>query len=75
MQKVYLLNHIRDKGTADEDTKEIGTYTSYQLAEDTINRLKDKPGFIDYPNDFYIDEYIIDKDYWTDGFSNEKNLK
>ena len=75
MQKVYYLHHTRDKGTADEDDKEIGTYTSYQLAKEAINRLKDKPGFIDYPNDFHIDEYIIDKDYWTDGFSYEKGLK
>ena len=75
MQKVYYLHHTRDKGTADEDDKEIGTYTSYQLAKEAINRLKDKPGFIDYPNDFYSDEYIIDKDYWTDGFSYEKDLK
>ena len=69
MQKVYELHHTRDKETADENDKKIGTYDSYQLAKDTINRIKDKPGFIDYPNDFYIDEYIIDKDYWTDGFS------
>jgi hypothetical protein len=75
MQKVYYLHHTRDKGTADEDDKEIGTYTSYQLAKEAINRLKDKTGFIEYPNDFYIDEYIIDKDYWTDGFSYEKDLK
>ena len=75
MQKVYYLHHTRDKGTADEDDKEIGTFGSYQLAEEVINRIKDKPGFIDYPNDFYIDEYIIDKDYWTDGFSYEKDLK
>lgn len=75
MQKVYYLHHTRDKGTEDEDDKKIGTFGSYQLAEEVINRIKDKPGFIDYPNDFYIDEYIIDKDYWTDGFSYEKDLK
>ena len=75
MQKVYFLYHVIYEDTDDEDTKEIGTYTSYQLAEETINRIKDKPSFIDYPNDFHIDEYIIDKDYWTDGFSNEKDLK
>ena len=69
MQKVYELHDTRDKGTADENDKKIGTYDSYQLAKDAINRIKDKPGFIDYPNDFYIDEYIIDKDYWTDCFS------
>lgn len=69
MQKVYLLHHLRDKGTINEDDKDIGTYSSYELAEAAKNRLKDKPGFIDYPNDFYIDEYIIDKDYWENGFT------
>ncbi|OCG22465.1 hypothetical protein A9G11_07195 [Gilliamella sp. wkB108] len=69
MQKVYYLYHIRDKGAADEDTKAIGTYTSYELAEAAKNRVKDQPGFIDHPNGFFIDEYIIDKDYWEDGFT------
>ena len=73
MQKVYYLHHIRDKGTEYGDDKKIGTFGSYQLAEESINRLKDKDkdkeGFIDYLNGFYIEEYIIDKDYWTDGFS------
>jgi len=69
MQKVYLLHHNRDKDTKNENYKKIGTYTSYELAEAAKNRVKDKPGFIDYPNDFYIDEYIIDKDYWENGFT------
>ncbi|MWP62971.1 MULTISPECIES: hypothetical protein [unclassified Gilliamella] len=68
MQKVYVLHHIRDEGTADEDKKKIGTYSSYKLAEEAKNRVKDKSGFIDYPDGFYIDEYIINKNYWPDGF-------
>jgi hypothetical protein len=69
MQKVYLLHHISDEGNADEDDKNIGTYTSYKLAEEAKNRVKYQPGFIDYPNGFYIDEYVIDKNYWADGFN------
>ena len=45
MKKVYYLHHTRDRGTEDEDDKAIGTYHSYQLAEEAINRIKDKPGF------------------------------
>lgn len=68
MQKLYRLYHIHDEGNADEDIKGIGTYSSYELAQEAKNRVKDQPGFIDFPDGFYIDEYIVDKDYWVDGF-------
>lgn len=69
MKKVYLLEHTHDEGNINEDVKRIGIYDSYELAQEAQNRVKDQPGFIDYPDGFYIDEYIIDKDYWVDGFA------
>jgi Mlc titration factor MtfA (ptsG expression regulator) len=74
MQKVYVLYHIRDIIIADENEKRIGTYTSYKLAQEAKNRVKDRPGFIDYPDDFYISEYVIDKDYWVDGFKEKQKV-
>lgn len=68
MQKIYYLYHIRNEDTDDEDVKLIGMYSSYELAEKAQERTKYKPGFIDFPDGFYIDEYIVDKDYWVDGF-------
>lgn len=68
MEKVYLLHHIRDEDTDDEDVKLIGVYSSYELAEKAQNRVKDKPGFVDFPEGFSIDEYKINRDGWVDGF-------
>ena len=68
MQKVYELHHTRDKGTADENDKKIGTYDSYQLAKDAINRIKDKPGFIDFSDDFQIIQDVINREGWLEGF-------
>lgn len=66
MKKVYILQHLQDEGSIYKDIKQIGIYTSFQLAEEAKNRIKDKPGFIDFPNGFTIDEYIIDQDYFPD---------
>ncbi|OCG41473.1 hypothetical protein A9G29_07200 [Gilliamella sp. Fer2-1] len=74
MQKVYVLYHIRDITIADENEKIIGTYSSYKLAKEAENRVKDRPGFIDYPDDFYINEYVIDKDYWANGFKERQKV-
>ena len=68
MQKVHYLHHTRDKGTEYEDDKKIGTFGSYQLAEEVINRIKDKPGFIDFPNDFQIVQSVLNREGWVDGF-------
>lgn len=51
-----------------EDVKLIGAYASEAAAQAAIERLRKQPGFRDYPDDFTIDAYEIDKDHWTEGF-------
>ncbi|NUF49912.1 DUF7336 domain-containing protein [Gilliamella sp. ESL0250] len=68
MQKVYFLYHIRYEDTDDEDVKLIGIYSSYKQAELAIERLKNKPGFIDYPDDFQIFDSVLNRDGWSEGF-------
>lgn len=70
--KVYLLWHIHeitdDFGTH-EDEKLIGVFSSKEKAVDTIEMLKNREGFRDYPlNNFIIDEMEADKPSWTEGF-------
>jgi hypothetical protein len=69
MDKVYILQHERPK-TEDrmEDVKLIGAYSSEASAQAAIERLRTQPGFREYPNDFTIDAYKIDKDHWIEGF-------
>lgn len=73
MQKVYLLQHsyeyeIEENLKVDE-TKIIGIYSSYEMAEQVKERYKTKKGFSRFPIDcFYIDEYELDNDNWKEGF-------
>lgn len=68
MATVYVLYHVRDEDTDDEDIKIIGIYSSFELAQKAQNRMSDKPGFIDYPDGFSISEDVLDRDGWVDGF-------
>lgn len=68
MQKVYYLYHIRYEDTNDEDVKIVGIYSSYKQAKLALERTKNKPGFIDFPDDFEIIEDVLNRDGWVDGF-------
>ena len=68
MTIVYLLYHIRDEDTDDEDVKMIGIYSSAELAEQAKERVQDKTGFVDFPEGFSIIEEVLDRDGWVDGF-------
>lgn len=69
-KKVWVVWHI-DHGapTAEqENEKLVGVYSSERLARQAIERLRDKPGFRDYPERWEIDDWYLDEDDWTDGF-------
>jgi hypothetical protein len=69
MTKVYLLYHIHCSDDEDEeDQKFIGVYSTEEKAKDAIERLKPRPGFRDFPDDFQIFESVVDRDGWTEGF-------
>lgn len=73
MKSVFVLQHSYDSSeTGEEETKLIGVYSSKDKAEKTIEKLSKQPGFKDFPNYFYIDEYGIDQDHWEEGFVIEK---
>lgn len=68
MDRAYLLQHGRyDDGDA-ADVRVIGVYSSRSAAQAAIERLKEQPGFRDFPDAFTIDEYRLDDDNWADGF-------
>lgn len=69
MGKVFILQHERPETKYRmEDVKLIGAYSSEASAQAAIERLRTQPGFRDYPDDFTIDAYEIDKDHWSEGF-------
>ena len=68
---VYLLQHSyeveTEAGLLDE-TKIIGIFSSKEKAEKTIEECKNFSGFKNYPENFYIDQYELDKRNWKEGF-------
>lgn len=57
----------------------IGVYRTLEAAKAAVSRLALQPGFSQHPNiiapdltseeqGFYISEYELDKDHWTEGF-------
>ena len=68
MESVYVLHHVRADDEHGNDAKLIGVYRSNASAEVAVKRLRTLPGFRDYPNGFSIDLYLLDKDYWAEGF-------
>lgn len=58
--KIYKLKHVRKVDEKYNDTKLIGFFSSESKAKDNISYLKTKEGFVDYPNDFVIEECEID---------------
>jgi hypothetical protein len=70
---VHLLYHqfeFRNNKLEDfeERAKLIGVYSEEEEAKHAIERVKDKPGFRDYPDSFLIDCYELNQDHWQDGF-------
>jgi hypothetical protein len=65
---VYLLWFVQE-GEGDDDTELlIGVYNSEPAAKAAIERLKDKPGFTDFPDGFQIHRRELGQDSWTEGF-------
>ena len=65
---VYVVQHVRDEDGPDEDIKLIGVYSTSESAAAAVERLKEQPGFSDWPNGFSVDAYPVDQDHWAEGF-------
>ena len=52
-----------------DETKIIGIFSSRSLAEFTIEKYKDLPGFCLFDKEcFYIDKYEVNAECWASGF-------
>ena len=77
-QTVFVVQHLRSEEES-EDVKLIGVYSSRAEAEAAVDRKRKFPGFSAFPrivdplhdedeSGFYIDEYPLDQDQWSEGF-------
>jgi hypothetical protein len=65
--RIFLVSHTRNEAELD-GYKVIGVFSSKQKAEAAIKSLKDQPGFAEYPSNFHVDGYDVDKIFWSGGF-------
>jgi hypothetical protein len=68
------LEHSYELNGHDE-TKFIGVYSTNEMAELAITRLKDKDGFKYRPEAFVISECELNQDNWTEGFATMKTIQ
>jgi len=66
--KVHLLWFHTEHDEDEENAILIGVYDSEAAAKLAIERLKNKPGFVDYPQGFRIYSRQLGQDSWTEGF-------
>lgn len=74
MKTVFILEHSYELNGHDE-TKFIGVYSTNEMAELALNRLKDKNGFKYQPEAFIISECELNKDNWTEGFATMTSIQ
>jgi hypothetical protein len=77
---VFLVQHLHLLPHDEEDIKVVGVYTSRAAAVAAIERVAKQPGFRDFPaiidpatsasnaEGFYVDEYALDLDHWSEGY-------
>jgi hypothetical protein len=69
---IYRLSHVRSGlEHVDDEGFHLGSYSTRERAENAIAILRTKPGFKDFPDDFVIDEELVDQIHWQDGFVND----
>ncbi|WP_020411280.1 DUF7336 domain-containing protein [Microbulbifer variabilis] len=79
MKSAFLLQHLHVIAEDNDCVKVIGLYASKEDALGAIERLASQPGFSGCPklidpleddeeSGFYIDEYEIGKDHWSEGY-------
>jgi hypothetical protein len=68
MNRVFVLQHVREDSDGSEDIKFIGVFSTQDLAQESIDRHIKLPGFCDHPTGFEISECELDKDEWNTGF-------
>jgi len=68
---VWIVQHVAREDRPGEDVKLIGVYSTLERAEAAVARLGKLSGFREFLDGFYIDEYRLDEDHWTEGFGLE----
>jgi len=63
-----MLWFVQEQNECEDIELLIGVYATEAEAKDAIERRKDKPGFVDFPEGFQIHRRQLGVEGWTDGF-------
>lgn len=69
MTDIYLLHHVHSLDDAKECVKLMGVFSSLDKAEAAKTQALTMPGFVDSPDGFSINRYVLDDVAWTKGFA------
>ena len=59
----------------DTNDKLVGVYSSAAEAEAAKQRKLQFEGFRDYPDCFFVSQYEVDKDAWSEGFTSDDLIR
>ena len=65
---VYLVQHSYELNEGENETKIIGVFSSLKKAQLIINKYRTIKGFKRYQNEFHVDKYRLNENWWKDGF-------
>ena len=65
---VYGLWFVQERLDAEDVELLIGIYETEEDAKAAIEQLKDKRGFVDFPQGFEVHEYRLGQTGWLEGF-------
>jgi hypothetical protein len=68
VDRVFLVQHCHAVDDGTEDVKVIGVYSTRKEADGAVMRARARSGFKTALHGFSIDEYVLDKDQWTEGY-------
>jgi hypothetical protein len=66
--RVFILEHVHELESGDEDVKLIGVNSSEEAGKCAISDRVRRPGFSDHAEGFHLTPYDLDKTHWTEGF-------
>jgi homoserine kinase type II len=69
MDTVWLLWFEQEQEGSQDTELLIGVYRTEADALAAKERLKEQPGFREYPEGFKLYQYEVGRDGWTEGFS------
>lgn len=67
---VYSLSHEYYNPIEDCDmVTNVAVYSSRAKAEESLKRMEKESYFVKHPGEFYLNQWLVNKPEWTEGFN------